>query len=83
MTLDELLNARPQDYVSQANDSLLTYYAQLWALSHFLNEGEQGVHSGHLRQLLSDAADGEMRKVLTNKLGARRANLAIIPRKGY
>lgn len=82
MTLDELLNARPQDYVSQANDSLLTYYAQLWALSHFLNEGEQGIHSGRLRQLLSDAADGEMRKVLTNKLGSRRANLAIATRSG-
>lgn len=82
MKLDELLNARPQDYVSQVNDSLLTYYAQLWALTHFLNEGEQGVHSGKLRQLLGDAADGEMRKVLTNKLGARRANLAFATRSG-
>lgn len=82
LKLDVLLNSRPQDYVSQVNDSLLTYYAQLWALSHFLNEGEQGIHSGPLRQLISDAAEGNCRKVLTNKLGSRRANLAFATRSG-
>ena len=47
----------------------LTFYAQVWALMHFLREGEGGMYSPMLRQLLQDAASGRVQRVLSLRLG--------------
>jgi hypothetical protein len=68
MTLVELLNATPQELGRDGGGRALTYYAQVWALIHFLREGDAGVHAPMLRQLLQDAAAGNMTRVLRLRL---------------
>lgn len=60
MPLSELLETSPQICLERSKDDLLTYYAQCWALIHFLNEGEGGRHAASLRQVLADAAAGTL-----------------------
>jgi hypothetical protein len=38
--LSRLLVSRPQDLIAHTDGRALTYYAQVWALAHFLREGE-------------------------------------------
>lgn len=80
--LVDLLHTRPQDYVERVDDSLLVYYAQLWALVHFLNEGEQAQYAGSLRRLVQDALEGNIRSRMTAAVGSREANAAIASRTG-
>jgi len=40
--LDEFVQGTPQDYLKDGRRTLLGYYAQAWALVHFLSEGEGG-----------------------------------------
>jgi len=82
MSLRTILTTRPQDQVGGSNDRLLTYYAQVWALTHFLNEGENGAHRGALRTLLRDASDGRLRQVLALRYGARPAARILARRVG-
>ncbi|MFM1831491.1 MAG: hypothetical protein RLZZ558_1831 [Planctomycetota bacterium] len=86
MPLSELLETSPQICLERSKDDLLTYYAQCWALIHFLNEGEGGRHAAALRQVLADAAAGSLatrlsasqriqdpalrRRALQNRLGS-------------
>ncbi|MGE3106920.1 MAG: hypothetical protein AB7G11_17225 [Phycisphaerales bacterium] len=65
-----------------ASDRLLTYYAQLWALVHFLNEGEHGKYSSSLRRLLADAASGALRDKLAGSFGEQAAKGSIMMRRG-
>lgn len=58
--LDELLRNSPQSFLQNGKDQLLVYYAQVWGLIHFLNEGESGKYQTGLRQLLMDAASGKL-----------------------
>lgn len=58
--LEDLLASRPQDFLDFTDDRVLTFYAQLWALAHFLNEGEEGKYSASLRRAVLDAADGRL-----------------------
>jgi hypothetical protein len=60
LPLQELLETTPQACLERGKDELLSYYAQCWALVHFLNEGEGGRYREALRRLLADAADGSM-----------------------
>jgi len=62
LTLEELLATAPTEQLTMANGSPLTYYAQVWALIHFLNEGDGGVHREALVEMLEDAASGRMRR---------------------
>ncbi|MFG0257119.1 MAG: DUF1570 domain-containing protein [Phycisphaerales bacterium JB043] len=64
MTLEQLLSATPQELGQYVGTRVLTYYAQVWALVHFLHEGDNEAYSGVLRQLLQDAASGNMTRVL-------------------
>ncbi len=82
LSLRTLLTTRPQDHIGGRNDRLLTYYAQVWALTHFLNEGEEGAHRQALRTLLRDAADGRLRQVLALRYGARPAMRMLTRRLG-
>jgi hypothetical protein len=58
--LGELLGNSPQQCLEKGKDRLLTYYAECWALIHFLNEGEGGKYHDKLLQLMQDAAQGRI-----------------------
>ncbi|MFO0874618.1 MAG: hypothetical protein U0575_11695 [Phycisphaerales bacterium] len=62
----ELLKSTPQEALGQGKGTLLTYYAQVWALVHFLNEGEGGRYRDALRQVVADAAAGRLVARLVN-----------------
>lgn len=67
MPVHMLLTLRPQDLMEQGARSgstepaALIYYAQVWALIHFLREGEGGIYRNALEQLLQDCADDTFR----------------------
>lgn len=56
--LGELLSKTPQGFLDSSKNSLLRYYAQVWALTLFLAEGEDGRYRAALGELLTDAAEG-------------------------
>lgn len=81
--LGEILNSRPQDHMVSGDDRpLLRYYAQVWALTHFLIEGENGRHRETLKSVLQDAAAGRLTERLTAAAGERGARAAMATRGG-
>jgi hypothetical protein len=52
--LTELLRRSPQSFLADGKTRLLVYYAQVWALVHFLAEGDA------LRRVLIDASQGKV-----------------------
>lgn len=73
--LDDLLTRTPQSFLDSSKDSLLTYYSQVWALTRFLVEGENGRYRSALATVLTDAAEGRMiSRMMTSTVtaGARR-----------
>jgi hypothetical protein len=71
--------------VDRATDNALTFYAQVWALVHFLHEGENGKYRDALAATLADAAAGKLQQRLIRQGGAEGAELAsgyMIPRRG-
>lgn len=82
MTLEMLLQSSPQDMLGHVGDGALTFYAQAWALVHFLNEGDDGRHRSSLRALLVQSSQGQMRQTLINRLGAPGAARALSSRRG-
>lgn len=57
-TLPELLVMRANDAVALPPEQTATFYAQAWALTRFLQEGEDGKYREAFWQLLDDAAAG-------------------------
>jgi hypothetical protein len=82
MGVDELLRTAPQDLVGGSNEAALDYYAQVWALSHFLMEGEGGIHREALLALIQDAATGRLGSRITRQLGSRAAGVHASRRRG-
>lgn len=80
--LDELLVSRPQDLIRQSDSRTLHYYAQVWALTHFLHEGAGAKYRDSLARLLLDAAEGRLLGVLEAGLGAREARRTLTSRIG-
>lgn len=68
LPLSRLLESAPGNLIGPGGDAreALTYYAQVWALVHFLIEGQGGKYRGELAALLADAAEGRV----TRRLGA-------------
>lgn len=58
--LEELLERSPQSFLSEDKDRLLHYYAQVWALTLFLVDGDEGRWRPGLAQALADAAEGNL-----------------------
>ncbi|MEC8321447.1 MAG: hypothetical protein VX012_08555 [Planctomycetota bacterium] len=75
--LDELVSKPPQSFVSAGERSLLTYYAQVWALVHYLVEGRDGAYLPGLDKLLRDAAEGRIATSLydADRSAGRRGRL--------
>jgi hypothetical protein len=74
IALDELLTKTPQAFLEQSKDSLLIYYAQVWALTRFLAESDDGRYRDALALVLEDAAHGRLvgRMASSNYLPRRR-----------
>lgn len=60
LTLEQLLDASPQELIGAGSTGTLTYYAQVWALVHFLREADGGSRRATLETLVADAAAGRM-----------------------
>lgn len=75
MPLDLILRSTPQELLKDDQSAALTYYAQVWALIHFLNEGEGGRYREPLRMLLNDAASGALLGKVRAAYGPRAASL--------
>lgn len=60
MPLDQVLRSSPQTLIATDPDSALVWYAQVWALVHFLNEGGNGVYKDAFTRILLDAVDGTL-----------------------
>lgn len=74
MSLSEVLTAVPQNLIAAGtSEPGLNYYAQVWALTHFLNEGAGGKYRQKFREAVQDAASGRMRRVVQTMLGSRAA----------
>lgn len=73
MPIHSLLMLRPQDLIEEGTRSgstqpaALVYYAQVWALVHFLREGEGGVYRDALERLLRSCAQGTLRERLSGE----------------
>ena len=57
--LQEILGMHAGHAVALPAERTATFYAQAWALTRFLQEGETGKYRRDFRQMLNDAADGE------------------------
>jgi hypothetical protein len=82
MPLGDLLEAAPQQLLGVQNDAALTYYAQVWALTLFLAEGEGGRHRAGVERLLADAASGRLVASIAAKLETQRAGSIVGQRRG-
>ncbi len=61
LTLERLLDSSPAEFLKSGSESGLTYYAQVWALVHFLASPRSG-HREELEGLLLDSAGGLFRR---------------------
>ena len=68
LPLDTLIGRTPQSFLHESKSRLLVYYTQVWALMHFLAEGENGRHRLALQEVLMDAARG---RLAVEALGSR------------
>lgn len=83
LPLDRLLASTPQDQIAGGLEGTLTYYAQLWALIHFLDEGEGTRHRAGVAQALSDAAAGRLDSTAGARLTLKAAPTATDVFKAY
>lgn len=82
MSLPTLLEAAPQNLVSAAVEDALTYYAQVWALTLFLMEGEGAKYRPNLESLVRDAALGSMDARIAQVLGRDGIGRTLVTRRG-
>jgi len=81
-SLSDLLSVSPDRTLDDPDRMTLTYYAQVWALAHFLYEGQGGRYRDSLRALLIDVADGRLARALAVRLGREEARRAMRARAG-
>jgi len=82
VNIDELLMLSPQDLMGRSTEGALDYYAQVWALTHFLVEGDNGRYRPALEKMLQDAASGRLNATIREKLGPRAASIHNNRRRG-
>jgi hypothetical protein len=73
LPLQTLLDSSPQHLIEHSTEGTLTYYAQLWALMHFLNEGEGGRYRRGIGLALDDAAAGRLEAMVKQRVATRGA----------
>jgi hypothetical protein len=72
-SLEKLMRSTPQELMAGDPDAALVYYAQVWALIHFLNEEGGGQYQKALKAMLSDAANGKLLLKIQKEFGSRAA----------
>lgn len=82
LSLERLLDMHPHALVTSGTDAALMFYAQVWALVHFLNEGEGGKYRVALSKALADAAAGRLRETIDKTLGRDSSRLLASERRG-
>ena len=82
ISLHRLFATTPQEELSVSQDGTLIYYSQVWALSLFLIEGENGKYRPGLEQLLKDAAAGTVFAKIARSLGTQAAQSTLLRRRG-
>ncbi|MBA4119928.1 MAG: hypothetical protein C0513_04405 [Isosphaera sp.] len=76
LALPELLRASPEVLLGTGTgERALVYYAQLWALMHFLMEGQGGKHRPAVERMLRDAAQGTLAAAVRASASGRAAGL--------
>lgn len=80
--MEKWLVSSPQELIGYGSDAALNYYAQAWAMVHFLKEGEGGRYAPGFRALLTDAAGGKLLARIAEELGPRAASSFSLRRKG-
>lgn len=80
--LAKLLSSVPQDLMSRQAEDALQYYAQVWALTQFLAEGEGGRYRAALHEMVHDAADGKLTRGVARVRGSRAASAFTSTRRG-
>jgi len=80
--LTELLSQTPQELIQYSDEAALTYYAQVWALTHFLLEGEGGAYREDLHRLLVDAARGRLAREVQSSMDTTSRQAATILSRG-
>lgn len=81
-SLERLLRSTPQDLIEHGENSSLVYYAQTWALVHFLLEHDGGRFKPALLEMVRDAAEGSLVARVRETLGNRAAGLHQSRRRG-
>ena len=80
--LADLLSSRPQDLIRTSSDDTLAYYAQVWALTHFLAEGAGTRYRPALQALLREHASGKALETMLDRLGPTNARRSLAARRG-
>jgi len=73
LSLETLLTAAPDQILAMGNEAGVTYYAQIWALIHFLREGEGGKYRAGFERMVKDAAGGGLGNAVVSRLRASGA----------
>jgi Protein of unknown function (DUF1570) len=82
VSLERVLDSTPQDLMAENASAALQYYAQVWALVHFLNEFEGGRYRPALKGMVQDAADGTLIARVRAARGPRAASSFVSRRRG-
>lgn len=82
VSLEELFNTTPQDELARSDERALTYYGQVWALVHFLHEGEGGKYAQGLADALADASRSRLTHQIGSVLGSQAARSHMLRRRG-
>jgi hypothetical protein len=82
LPLPELLAATPETLIARGGTAAVTYYAQVWALLHFLREGRGGALSPALEKLVREASAGRMAGTLAATYGERAGARVLLSRDG-
>lgn len=82
VSLERLLNSTPQDLMAENANAALQYYAQVWALTHFLAEFEGGKYRPSLQEMVLDAAEGRLVTRVRTLRGQRAASSFVMRRRG-
>lgn len=82
MGLEELVETTPQELVDASGERALAYYAQVWALTLYLAEGEDGAMRANLEAMIADASSGRLTSRVARDVGERGARLQLARRRG-
>lgn len=60
LSLLQVVDSSPTQLLQRGGDAPITWYAHVWALTHFLAEGESGRHRAALESMILDASSGAL-----------------------